>query len=253
MTEQITVTGMVLSTMPIGDYDKRLTILTIQKGKISAFARGAKRPNSPLLGCSQPFCFGEFTLYEGHSSYGVARAEIRNYFGELRSELNAVSYGLYFCEFAQVMTEEENDAKAVLKLLYQSLRALSKKTIPMTLIRRIYELKLLYLEGQGPQVLECVHCKTKNDLTAFSVRHGGTFCSCCLSNAGTIKRIGESTLYTLQFICITPIEKLYSFTVKEEVLQELSSLIEDYQKEYVEYKLKSLDMLELLEDGKMIL
>ena len=45
------------------------------------------------------------------------------------------------------------------KLLYQSLRALSKKTIPMTLIRRIYELKLLYLEGQGPQVLECVHCK----------------------------------------------------------------------------------------------
>ena len=101
--------------------------------------------------------------------------------------------------------------------------------------------------------MECVHCKTKNDLTAFSVRHGGTFCSCCLSNAGTIKRIGESTLYTLQFICITPIEKLYSFTVKEEVLQELSSLIEDYQKEYVEYKLKSLDMLELLEDGKMIL
>ena len=37
-------------------------------------------------------------------------------------------------KIAQVMTEEENDAKAVLKLLYQSLRALSKKTIPMTLI-----------------------------------------------------------------------------------------------------------------------
>ena len=45
---------------------------------------------------------------------------------------------LYICSiFAQVMTEEENDAKAVLKLLYQSLRALSKKTIPMTLISLI--------------------------------------------------------------------------------------------------------------------
>lgn len=249
MTGQITVTGMVLSAMPIGDYDKRLTILTIQKGKISAFARGARKPNSSLLGCSQPFSFGKFTLYEGRSSYTMASAEISNYFGELRTGMETVYYGLYFCEFAEYVTEEGNDSRAVLKLLYQSLRALSNETIGMVLVRLIFELKLLYLEGQGPQVLECIHCKETTELTGFSVKRGGMFCRKCIPCAGQIFSIRESTLYTLQFICVTPVEKLYCFIVKEEVLKELLLIVEACRREYVDKQMKSLEMIELLEHG----
>lgn len=77
---QIVLTGMVLSTAPVGEYDRRVVILTKEQGKISAFARGARRPNSPLVGAVNPFSFGEFTMYEGRSSHTIQSVKITNYF-----------------------------------------------------------------------------------------------------------------------------------------------------------------------------
>ena len=87
MKEQIKVRGMVLAQSPVGEYDRRVVILTLEKGKISAFARGAKKPNSMLSGVSQPMTFGTFTLYPGKNSYTLLSVEVENYFAELKKDL----------------------------------------------------------------------------------------------------------------------------------------------------------------------
>ena len=155
MGQNIVVTGMVLKVMPIGDYDRRITLLTKERGKITAFAKGARRPNSALVAAATPFSFGEFEMFEGRSSYTVVRASIQNYFREVQEELEATYYGCYFLEFADYYCQENNDEREMLKLLYQSLRALTSAAYDKRLVRFIFELKAMAVNGEAPNVFSC--------------------------------------------------------------------------------------------------
>lgn len=241
MGQSVIVMGMVLSAMPVGEYDKRITILTRERGKITVFARGARRPGSQFMAATDPFAFGEFELFEGKSSYNLKKASIQNYFRELAMDFDRVTIAFYFAEFAGYFCQENNDEREMLKLLYQSLRALENNRIPAELVRAVFELKAIAIEGQGPVVFSCMKCGKKEDLCYFSVRRGGMFCSDCgrqQKNPGI--RIQDATRYTLQFVLATPVAKLYSFTVSREVLQELETIMREYLDRYVHHEFKSL-------------
>lgn len=245
MSQKITVTGMILSAAPIGEYDRRVVILTKERGKISVFAKGARRQNSALMGMTNPFSFGEFMLYEGRSSFNLMQANISNYFMELSTDFEGAYYGFYFMEFADYYTREYNDETQMLKLLYQSLRALSSDKIPRELVRCIFELKALVVNGEYPDVFRCTSCGSKDRGCVFSSKYRGLICEECDSLAKDGIRINESTLYALQYIVSTPVEKVYSFTVSDEVLGQLKQIMKQYIGLYVDKTFKSLEILEI--------
>lgn len=243
---QITVTGMVLAVTPVGEFDRRVVILTKERGKVVAFARGARRPHSALMGVTSPFSFGEFTVYEGRTSYTLMSASISNYFSELRLDVEGAYYGFYFMDLANYYAREANDETALLKLLYQTLRALTNPKIPDKLVRYIYELKSVCINGEGPQVFECVTCGDKERDKVFSVRKGGLVCKECACGVQDGIRLLPSTLYTMQYIISSPVEKLYTFVVKEEVLRQLGEVMGAYMDAYVDKRFKSLEILETI-------
>ena len=244
VNKSVIVTGIILSATPIGEYDKRVVILTKEKGRLSAFAKGARKPNSSLSGAVSPFCFGQFTLYEGHNSNTITQANISNYFEELRTDVEAAYYGFYFMEFAEYYTREYNDETQMLKLLYQTFRALTKNSIPKELIKNIYELKAIYINGEGPEVFQCVKCGTPDYNMVFSAKEGGIVCEKCRRGVYDTMEVDTSTLYTMQYIASSSVEKLYTFVVSEQVQKCLDKIISRYIDLYIDKKFKSLDVLE---------
>lgn len=250
---QIEVTGMILLAGPIGENDRRVEILTKERGRISAFAKGARRQNSPLVSVANPFVFGTFTLYVGRNSYTLMSAKVENYFGELRSDIEGAYYGMYFLELASYFTREGNDETQMLKLLYQSLRALMKESIPKNLVRVIFEMKAMVVQGEGLEVFSCVACgksefDKNHDKPLFSIQRGGVVCGKCTGQQNTLDYIypSESTLYAMQFITHATVEKLYTFNLQDGVFLELEKIIRDYYKFSVDKKFKTLEFLDLL-------
>lgn len=209
------ITGMVIKAEPVNDFDRRVVFLTKEKGKISAFARGARKQSSKFLAATNPFCFGTFKLYEGRTSYNVMEAEVTNYFEGLRKDYEKACYGMYFLEVMDYYTRENNDEKEMLKLLYQSLRALLHEGLSNALVRYIFEMKAMVLNGEFPG----------------------------MPAEGEWE---ESTRYAVSYIMNSGIQKLYTFTVTPSVLAQLKTIADDYRIRYTDRQFKSLEIVDHL-------
>ena len=215
MQELVNVTAIVLSSTPIGEYDRRVVMLTKERGKITAFAKGARRQTSKLIAATNLFAFGEFKLYPGRNAYTMTDAHIQNYFEELRVDFEGAYYGMFFLEVCDYYTRENNDEKEFLKLLYQSLKALLAKSLNRKLVQCIFEMKAMVINGEFPG----------------------------MPTDGVWQ---ESTEYAISYIMNSSIEKLYTFTVSEPVLEEMIRIVETYRIRYIDREFKSLEMLAVL-------
>ena len=215
MQEHTWVTGIVLKAFPVGEYDRGVVLLTRERGKISAFARGARKPGNRLAAAANPLAFGSFKLYEGRNSYTMAEADIQKFFEELRTDYIGACYGMYFAEVAEWYTRENNDEREMLKLLYQSLRALCVPSLPNALVRCVFECRAIVVNGEFP-------------------------------GPPADEKLDTSTVYALRYIAESPIEKLYTFTVADGVLEELREVSDRYMRRFVGHDFKSLDVLKTL-------
>lgn len=207
------VTGIVLKAEPVGEYDRRVVLLTKERGKITAFAKYARKPGNKLMAPTNPFSFGQFKVYDGRSANNLIEAEITNYFEGLRQNFEAAYYGMYFLEICDYYGRENNDDILMLKLLYQALRALSNSRIPNELIRCIFECKVIMVNGE-------------------------------FQNLNHELSLSETTKYTIEYIWNTPVEKVFSFTLSQEYLEEIVFYCKKLCKATWDREFKSLEILE---------
>lgn len=218
MTGEIEVKGVILSTMPIGEYDKRLILLTDDLGKIHVFAKGVRKIHSKYLALTDPLTFAGFKIVSGKNAYNLMDISVIDYFSELKMDLNKLYYAYYFLEFAAYFTKENIESKEVLRLIYASLKALSldDESRPLDFIKAVYEWKMFAIEGLMPNFSDGAVCGIK---------------------------ISETLQYTLNYILHSDITKLYNFSLKENERKDFIKLCEIYHRLNIDKKFNSLGMI----------
>ena len=167
------MTGMVLTASPVKEYDKRIELLTKERGRISAFVTGARRVNSAVSACAIPFTFGTYRLYEGRSSYNVQSAQIKKFFAGIADDFDTLCYASYFAELARYFTRENVEAPDELLLLYVACSAMTRGKISLPLVRVIYEMRMMQIEGEALELFQCLGCKTSQGNLRVYFSRGG--------------------------------------------------------------------------------
>lgn len=153
----------------------------------------------------------------------MTEADIQNYFEPLRADYIGACYGMYFAEVTDYYTRENNDEREMMKLLYQSLRALCAETLPNPLVRCVFECRAMAVNGEFPMEFSPQAPFLPGD-----------------------EKLEASTIYALQYITSSPVEKLYTFAVTDAVLSQLQAVAGRYMNRFVGRHFKSLEVLQSL-------
>ena len=240
--KQLKVNGIVIAENNMGDFDKMLTILTPNLGKIGCSARGARRPKSLLLSGTQFLCFGEYMLFNGGETYSLNSCETIELFYNIRTDLDKLTYASYITKIVSDVTTENQNSYNTLKLFLNTLYTISETDKDLEFITSVFKLRMLKILGFLPNVNCCTICGAKEEITHFSIIDNGIKCkNCSKQDTGAIE-ISDPTLNALKYIMKADPKKIFSFYLSENCLKELELVSRIYLNEKLEkeYKLEKL-------------
>ncbi len=182
MSQTYKATGINLKSIPLGEADKILTILTREHGVVRAVASGSRKPKSKLGGRSELFVVNELLLSKGRSLDRLSQAESLESYPRLSRDLAKLTVSQYWAEVVLYQTPSYEPNEALFDLFCQRLTHLidCESGIPV-LIHLVYGvMQFLSLAGVAPQVDCCCNSGQRaspeaigNSRVIFSPAAGG--------------------------------------------------------------------------------
>lgn len=235
--------AIVLGHRNIGEADRILTLFSPVKGKIHAVARGVRRPRNHLLGGTQLFTYSNFLIMESRNLDNISQCEIKESFHKIRANLEHMAYGLYFAEMLRASTPIEDKNQELFRFFLKTLYFLQEWS-DLELLSRIYEIKLMAIQGFAPEIFHCVSCGEKlSGKMRFSPALGGVLCAQCLKKDTKAVDVSREAVAALRIFIKKPYRELISLDLQENVKKQLKNALYPFILHHLDRKLKTLDFI----------
>jgi DNA repair protein RecO (recombination protein O) len=200
--------AIVLRVIDFSETSCVVTMMTRDFGKITALAKGARRPKSPLEAALDVLAICRIVFL--HKSSGamdlLTEAKLERRFRSSTRELKRLYSAYYIVELLRTLTAERDPHPELFDVACKTIctiddPGLKLENIDVELIR--FELQMLKLLGHTPMLTKCVGCgkeRTTQNQVSFGLNAGGLLCHQCRrgqANVVTVSPEGIELLLNL--------------------------------------------------------
>jgi DNA repair protein RecO (recombination protein O) len=200
--------AVVLRSIRYGEADRVLHLYSATRGRISAIAKGSRRPRSRFGGRLEPFFRLALVLHEGRGELAtVTAASTVDAYPGLRSSGPALMAAARGCDAVLRLLDSGEANPAAYNLLCRYLTLLDGRDVgderstwvdgaagPATALA--FRLKLALSAGFAPELASCARCGEGDGIVGFSGAAGGVVCAAC--ERGAFPLSGETHAFMIE-------------------------------------------------------
>ena len=264
MQQHEAIDGVVVRVRDMGDRDRYLSVLTAQKGRITMLSKGSRALKGPQVAVSQLYTYGNFEYYRKGTFYILKGGSAIEPFYALSFDIDRINLAAYLCDVSYELTDEGEDATGMLRLLLNSLYAISKDLYVQELIKGAFEMRAAADAGYEPELETCASCgRASAEHWYLDVMNGALLCPDCLQKRGKqVKQVGTyddvreaevlcplspAVRDALRYCIHAPLARLFSFELKEtDDLHAFSKAAQTYLLSHLGRGFDSLDFYHMM-------
>ena len=230
-TSTLEVTGLVISTVDLGERDRLVTVLTAEHGVITFYANGARSLKSRYMAATQMFCYCVFFLSKRGDRYTLKDAELKESFFSLRTGVEKLALANYLCEIASYTGTSQPDTD-LLRLMLNTLYATANDLFPIGRVKAAFEIRCAAILGFMPELSGCSQCGCDTGDFYLDVLNGNILCAECKEYfpaefnmydvvvTDDFRRVicilSPGARAAMQYAIKAPLDRLFSFSLSEE-------------------------------------
>ncbi|MCK4738749.1 MAG: DNA repair protein RecO [Deltaproteobacteria bacterium] len=247
--------AITLGTVDYGESDRIIDLYTLEYGRVSVIAKGARRSLKRFVGKLDPPTLLEVIYF--NAPYGLSRldsAELLDGFINIKQEVATYARACYLLELTREMTRAGQVNEKFFELAKYFLETLGSGKERGENLLRYFDIKALDLLGFLPHVEGCVVCRdlfgdgggsVSSDIY-FSSHKGGAICAGCVKPTEELTALSVGTARFLSTAARMPNEKLKRLRPNQVFLREGASVLEGFIKHLIGKEFKSASFINKL-------
>lgn len=226
------INGVVVRVRDMGDRDRYLSVLTAELGRITVLSKGSRSMRGAQMGVSQLYTYGNFEIYRRGTMYILKGGTAIQPFYSLCMDIDRLNLAAYLCDVTWELTDEGEEAGEMMRLLLNSLYAISRDLYPKSLIKGVFELRAAAISGYAPEVDGCAFCGNQApEYYYLDVMNGSFLCNECLTRrkpteqantvyddlreADVLCGLSPAAYAAFHYALSSPMERLFAFELSD--------------------------------------